>query len=66
MKRNKYCIIQLLTVEGRFPFSVIVGFDETHNVSNVSFNNITNNGRKVQSFEDLKLYTEYANNITIK
>ena len=54
-----------IAVEGRFPFSVIAGYDDEHKVSNVTFTNITNNGQKIQSLETLKLYAEYAENITI-
>ena len=55
-----------IAVEGRFPFSVIVGYDDSHKVSNVTFTNITHNGKKIQSLDELKLFPEYAENITIK
>ena len=55
-----------ISVEGKFPISIIVGFGESHKVRNVKFNNIIVNGKKIQSLEALKLYTEHAENITIK
>jgi hypothetical protein len=55
-----------IAVEGILPFSIISGFDETHNVSNVTFINITHNGNKIKSLEDLKLFVENAENISIQ
>jgi polygalacturonase len=53
-------------VEGIFPFSVLVGYDETHNISNVTFTNIVVNGQKINSPEALKLHTEYAEKIIVR
>ena len=53
-------------VEGIFPFSVLVGYDETHNISNVVFTNIVVNGQKINSPEALKLHTEYAEKIVVR
>ena len=55
-----------ISIQGIFPFSIIAGYDENHPVSGVTFINILNNGAKIQSTEDLKLYSEYAKNITIQ
>ena len=55
-----------ISVEGRIPISIITGYDESHKVKNVTFTNITINGKKIQSLEALKLYAEYVDNITIK
>ena len=53
-------------VEGFFPFSVIAGYDESHRIRNVTFTNIVINGNRIKSLDELKLYTEYAENITIQ
>lgn len=53
-------------VEGRFPFSIIAGYDETHNISNVTFTNIIVNGKKINSLEGLKVYVEYGEKIVVK
>ena len=53
-------------VEGIFPFSIIAGFDDTHKVSNVIFNNVVINGQQIKSPEALKLFTEYAGNIIVE
>jgi len=55
-----------ICVEGIFPFSIISGFDEAHKVSNVTFTNITNNGKKINIMEELKLFVEFAGEIIIK
>jgi len=55
-----------ISIRGIFPFSIIAGYDNDHQVSNVTFTNIINNGAKIKSLEDLKLYSEYAKNIIIQ
>ena len=55
-----------ISVQGIFPFSIIAGYDENHPVSDVTLINILNNGAKIQSTEELKLYSEYAKNIIIQ
>ena len=55
-----------ISVEGIMPFSIISGFDEAHNVSHITFTNITHNGNKLKSLEALKLFTENAVNIRIQ
>ena len=56
--------IQVL--DGKFPFSVINGFDDDHLVENVTFENITVQGRKITSEKELKLVTQYARGIRIE
>lgn len=56
--------IQVL--DGKFPYSVINGFDEDHIVDNITFENISAHGRKLTNAKELKLFTQYAENITIK
>lgn len=53
-------------VQGNLPFSILSGYDNEHQVSNVIFNNIYNNGQKVNSLEDLKLHSEYSKKISIQ
>lgn len=55
-----------ISVEGTFPFSIIAGFDQSHQVSNVTFSNITINGNRIKSLDALKLYTENTGKITIQ
>jgi len=57
--------IQIL--DGKFPYSVINGYDDNHLVENVAFENITVQGRKVSGGKaDLKLFTKFAENIQFK
>jgi hypothetical protein len=55
--------IQVL--DGKFPFSVINGFDDAHLVENVTFENIKVQGKKITSENELKLVSKYAKNIKI-
>ena len=56
--------IQVL--DGKFPFSVINGFDEDHLVENVTFEDITVKGKRIASAEELKLVTRFAKDIQIR
>jgi hypothetical protein len=56
--------IQIL--DGKFPYSVINGFDEDHLVEDVTFENISVQGRKIKNAKELKLFTKYAKNIKVK
>jgi polygalacturonase len=56
--------IQVL--DGKLPYSVINGFDEDHIVANVTFENISVQGRKLTNAEELKLFSKYAKNIQFK
>ena len=53
-------------VEGIFPFSLLVGYDETHNISDVMFDNIVVNGNKIKSKDTMRMFTEYADRIVVK
>jgi len=56
--------IQIL--DGKFPYSVINGFDADHIVDDVNFENISVQGKKVAGAKELKLFSKYAENIRIK
>ena len=56
--------IQIL--DGKFPYSVLNGFDDDHRVENVTFENITVSGKRISSEKELKLYSKYTKNIKIK
>jgi len=56
--------IQIL--DGKLPYSVINGFDEDHLVEKIVFENISIQGRNLTNKKELKLYTKYAKDITIK
>jgi hypothetical protein len=52
-------------IQGIFPFSIIAGYDDNHQVKNVTFNNIYVNGQKINSLDDMRLYKEYSEGIFI-
>ncbi len=56
--------IQVL--DGKFPYSVINGFDKDHIVDGVTFENISVQGRKINNAKELKLFSKYAENIQFK
>jgi hypothetical protein len=56
--------IQVL--DGKFPFSVVNGFDEEHPVENVTFENITVQGKRITSEKELKLVSKFARDILIR
>lgn len=53
-------------VDGIFPFSVFCGYDEDHVIENVVIENLTVHGKKINTFSDARLYTEFAKNIHLK
>jgi polygalacturonase len=53
-------------LDGKFPYSVINGFDEDHVIENISFENIRVQGKKINNEKELKLYTKYTRGIEIK
>lgn len=53
-------------VDGLFPYSLFVGYDAAHNIKNVRIENLTVHGKKISSLAAAKLYTENAENITLK
>jgi len=53
--------IQVL--DGKLPYSVINGYDEDHIVENVTFENISVQGRPIANEQQLKLFSKHAKNI---
>lgn len=53
-------------VEGRYPFSMFIGYDDQHMVDGVTIENMTVNGKRIESIQDFKLHTEFAKNILVK
>ena len=53
-------------LDGKFPLSVINGFDESHLVENITIENISVQRKKIGSEEELKLVSKYARNIQIR
>ncbi len=51
---------------GTVPFSIIAGFDDQHDIKGVTFNNIYLNGQKVKKLDELKIFVEYAKDISLK
>jgi hypothetical protein len=56
--------IQVL--DGKLPYSVINGYDVDHIVENVTFENISVQGKKITKEKELKLFSKYAKNIQFK
>lgn len=56
-----------ITVEGDiFPYSQLLGFDETHRISGVTLENFVIHGTKVNSTYNGMITTNYADDITFK
>ena len=53
-------------VGGKIPFSLMVGYNDEHNIENVTFENLEFYGKKITNVKDAKLYLEYADNIKFK
>lgn len=64
IRNIKFKDIQIL--DGGHPYSVIQGFDENHVVEDVIFENITVSGKKIKNEKQLKLFTQFGKNITVK
>jgi hypothetical protein len=45
---------------------VVNGYDADHLVENVTFENISVQGRKISTAKELKLFSQYAENILFK
>jgi hypothetical protein len=52
-------------VDGLFPFSLFCGFDEMHQVENVTIDNLVVHGRKITTPEDAKVHMEFTRNLQI-
>ena len=53
-------------VEGPFPFSILYGFDNTHIVSNIVFDNLTILNKRIAGPEEGHFFISHAENITFK
>jgi Endopolygalacturonase len=53
-------------IQGRMPFSLLVGYDDDHAIKDVIFSNIFVNGQKINSIDQLKLYQEYSSGVVLK
>lgn len=51
---------------GQDTFSAIIGYDATHKVKNVTFDNVIIRGKKVKRPQDINLITEFAEGIRFK
>jgi hypothetical protein len=48
------------------PPSLLLGYDESHTIDNVVFDNFRVNGRQIKSMDDLNATFQYSNRITFK
>jgi len=55
--------IQVL--EGTYPFSIFIGYDDQHAIDGVTIENLQIYGKRIKCREELKLHTEFARNIHI-
>jgi len=53
-------------VDGLFPYSVFYGYDKERNVKNITIENLTVHGKKINTIKGAKLYIEEAQNIIFK
>jgi len=64
IRNIKFKNIQIL--DGGLPYSVIQGFDKDHLVEDITFENITVQGKKLNNAEQLKLFAQFGRNIKFK
>jgi len=50
----------------RFPPSIIQGFDETHRIQDVQFENVTIQGKPIKSLKDGRFKNSHSDNITFR
>jgi hypothetical protein len=51
--------------DGLLPFSLFCGFDDKHQIENVTIENLVVHGRKITTFEEAKVHQEFTKNIQI-
>ncbi|MCD7978817.1 MAG: glycosyl hydrolase family 28 protein [Tannerellaceae bacterium] len=56
----------IFVLEGHFPYSLMIGYDDEHAVRNVEIENLQLYGRRLRNLQELKLHTEYAKEILLK
>jgi len=53
-------------VEGRYPYSLFIGYDNEHAIDGVVIENLQIGGKRITSADEFKLHSEFARNIQIK
>jgi hypothetical protein len=51
--------------DGLLPFSLFCGFDDKHQVENITIQNLVVHGRKITTLEEAKVHQEFTKNIQI-
>lgn len=52
--------------DGLLPFSIFCGFDESHQVENITIDNLVVHGKKITTLEEAKVYQEFTRNLQIR
>jgi hypothetical protein len=52
--------------DGLLPFSIFCGFDEEHQVENVTIDNLVVHGKKITTLEEAKVHQEFTKNLQIR
>jgi len=52
--------------DGLLPFSIFCGFDEKHQVENITIDNLVVHGKKITTLDEAKVYTEFTKNLQIR
>jgi len=55
----------IYVTDGLLPFSIFCGFDEQHQVENITIDNLVVHGRKITTLEEAKVRLEFAKNVQI-
>jgi hypothetical protein len=55
----------IYVTDGLLPFSIFCGFDEQHQVENITIDNLVVHGKKITNLEEAKVHLEFAKNIQI-
>jgi hypothetical protein len=55
----------IYVTDGLLPFSIFCGFDEQHQVENITIDNLVVHGKKITNLEEAKVQLEFAKNIKI-
>ena len=53
-------------IDGKIPFSLICGYDDEHNIENITFENLRFYGRKIKNPNAAKMYLDFADNVKFK
>lgn len=56
----------IYVTDGLLPFSIFCGFDEQHQVENITIDNLVVHGKKITTLEEAKVYQEFTKNLQIK